>query len=1847
MSHVNSRQGKETAMRGSTSGFIGVLVLSLAAMLWASPAGAGVVYWDGTSESWNTIANWSTASGATTPDPLAVPGASDDVIFNITTVNGAEVITLDADQAARSLTFNHTDTTALTGGGTARTLTLGAGGITIDSTAGAVTLGDGTAGNDVLINLASGAQTWTNNSASAFTINNSAATFTRSAGATLTFNQAGAGVFAMSTTVLPNVNSIIGPWAFFGTGSNTKYAYNNSGTIAGLTGTAAANGAGLIDTAGTVNYDLAAGGGTVPVTMSANTIRYTGTVGTTAPGATLFSVNGLMNAGTGLWTIGTNAVTIGATKELVVNTANNSITISGIIKPNAGGVSSITKIGAGTLSLSNAASTYTGATIISAGILDATTFAAINTNSSIGKGSVAGSAADLVLNGGTLKHSAANVATTNRLFSVGTAGGTIDSSASSATNTLSFTGTGALGFNGQIGTRTLTLGGSNTGSNTMALLIGNDGSGNATSLTKTGAGTWILSNASNSYTGPTTISAGTLSVSATGNLGAAASNLVFNGGTLQITGTTLTNFSGIGHTVSFTSGQTVGLDINNASNVFTADQVLNQGAGGLTKLGAGTLVLSQTNTYSGTTTISAGTLIPASAASLPGYDSASKVVFSGGTLQLLVGGSGWTTGQVDTLLSNAVKTSGALGIDYTEGNLAQWTSFNILGAVGLTKLGTNTLTLDQANTYTGATTLSAGTLNLSNQNAVQNSTLTMGGGSLMFDSSVVGTAFTFGGLAAASAGAGYDIALQNNAGTPAAIALTIGGNDASTTYAAVLSGTDGSLTKTGAGTLTLSGANTYTGATNITEGTLTISNAATFSNTSQITLSGTGRLGVNVANQSLAKLVTGGGVPAGTFLQYSTAQATAGASNGPGTIFGTVELDLTNVNPNYTLDFGAGSILTNTKATVYTSPITLSGDATINATSGAFTGTGMTVGSTTAGAKTLTLTGTQTSSITGAISDGSGGGTIGLTKSGAGIWKLSGANTSTGPTNNTEHVLEYDNFSAIGNTSKITTTSSGSIYFNNGILNGQTITTPMEISGAHSYTFAQNTTGNAALIIWDGPTVTFNNTITLLASSAIHFFSGSLTANFNGTITGTGDMTFSIGGAAQNHNVYVVLNSGSSLTYSGNTIVTTFGNGNATVKLNGGYLPSTLLHLKDNYYSSTFNNTAVFDLNGKSQTLSGLTDTAEAGGGGRFVVNTSGTQSILTIDGTTSQTFAGVIGVNSAASAHGQTAGAGNIALVKAGSGTQTLSGANTYTGATTINGGTLSISGAAGTIKTSTAINLNGGGLTLTNATAEIAVDRVKNDAAITSNGGTITWTNASGNSIVYAETVGSVALTSGQLNLVESTNQAGTGTSSQTLTIGTGGITHTDSTNTSAVTFSAATTGPQLSGSKNMIVVTGGGTTNASEIIGPWATVGTTAALQTDYAICTSDYVTGCGTGATTSDSTWSTTYAATSNYNFANDTTGTTLTATRNINTLRHTGGAETLTVATGANLGTYGILNGVASALTIAATDSGAVTLPTTSADKLYVTTGSGAITISAPIQNNDDGALTLVKSGSGGTLTLSGNNTYTGGTVVNAGTIAAGSTTAFGTNAAMTLANFAGTVLNITGYNNSIGSLTGGGVNGGNVTLGAATLTVGGDGTSPPAYAGVISGTGALTKTGAGTLTLSGKNTYTGDTKVEAGTLSITQAYLANAADVYLTTGATFNLNFVGTDIIDELRIDSFLQLAGTWGAPGSGAAYVSNLLSGTGWLDVKTGLTIMPGDTNEDKVVDAFDFITLKKNFGKSSGATQADGDFNTSGTVNWADLSILMNHMGPASPATSVPEPCSAMLLVFGAAAMLRRRRA
>src|SRR5438309_2098506 len=90
-----------------------------APLLLAASASAANLYWDGTGTTWNAVAPWSTASTATIPNPVAIPGSSDVANFNISTVNSSQTVNLDAAQSALGLIFSSTGNVLIqTGAGT-------------------------------------------------------------------------------------------------------------------------------------------------------------------------------------------------------------------------------------------------------------------------------------------------------------------------------------------------------------------------------------------------------------------------------------------------------------------------------------------------------------------------------------------------------------------------------------------------------------------------------------------------------------------------------------------------------------------------------------------------------------------------------------------------------------------------------------------------------------------------------------------------------------------------------------------------------------------------------------------------------------------------------------------------------------------------------------------------------------------------------------------------------------------------------------------------------------------------------------------------------------------------------------------------------------------------------------------------------------------------------------------------------------------------------------------------------------------------------------------------------------------------------------------------------------------------------------------------------------------------------------------------------------------------------------------------------------------------------------------------------------------------------------------------
>ncbi|MCX5653800.1 MAG: autotransporter-associated beta strand repeat-containing protein [Planctomycetota bacterium] len=266
---------------------------------------------------------------------------------------------------------------------------------------------------------------------------------------------------------------------------------------------------------------------------------------------------------------------------------------------------------------------------------------------------------------------------------------------------------------------------------------------------------------------------------------------------------------------------------------------------------------------------------------------------------------------------------------------------------------------------------------------------------------------------------------------------------------------------------------------------------------------------------------------------------------------------------------------------------------------------------------------------------------------------------------------------------------------------------------------------------------------------------------------------------------------------------------------------------------------------------------------------------------------------------------------------------------------------------------------------------------------------------------------------------------------------------------------------------------------------------------------------------------------------------------------------------------------------------------------------------------------LAKEGTG-TLTLSGANTYTGPTTVNAGTLQAGiasvanTSGAFGNNSAVTLANTAGVSIDLNGFDTQIGSLTGGGAAGGNVALGAKTLTVGGDNTNRAAYAGVISGTsGSITKIGTGTLTLSGVNTYTGGTTVSEGTLLVENTAGSGTGTGAVTVGAATlsGTGFINGPVI--LTGDSTL-IGGT--PTSTGTLTLSNTLTIRGDANQLPSGTVLTGG---NVTIDLGAVFIINGTLGGEIGTLIVYGTLLGKGTIGKAVSIEAGGTISPGAPST------------------------
>ena len=378
----------------------------------------------------------------------------------------------------------------------------------------------------------------------------------------------------------------------------------------------------------------------------------------------------------------------------------------------------------------------------------------------------------------------------------------------------SLTGSGNISPSG--GARTLTVGSDNTSPAAYSGILGNGGG--TLSLTKNGTGTLVLSGA-NLYTGLTTIAAGTLRAGVNSALANGA--VTVNGGTYDLV--TFTDAVGavtlVSGSITGTTGILTGTSYSVQSGTISA--ILN-GAVTMTKTTAGTVTLSGVNTYTGGTTLTSGTLNINNSQALGTV--AGTFIINGGTIdntsaaaittlnypQTWGGDFAFTGSQNLNLGTGAVAMSAARTVTTNGGILT--VGGVISGGFRLTKSGAGALTLSGVNTFTGGTTLTAGTLNINNSQALGTvaGTFIINGGTIDNTSAAAittlnypqtwGGDFAFTGSQNLNLGTGAVTFSADRQVTVTANTLTAGGIISAPTF---------SLTKAGAGTLTM-GASTVT-----------------------------------------------------------------------------------------------------------------------------------------------------------------------------------------------------------------------------------------------------------------------------------------------------------------------------------------------------------------------------------------------------------------------------------------------------------------------------------------------------------------------------------------------------------------------------------------------------------------------------------------------------------------------------------------------------------------------------------------------------------------------------------------------------------------------------------------------------------------------------------------------------------------------------------------------------------------------------------------------------------------------------------------------------------------------------
>ncbi len=927
------------------------ILLASAAVLSTTSSQAATAYWNGTNSTWLTSTNWAPNSDGTGTG--VVPDGTTDVVFNNTTVNGAETITLGSGTLSdNSLTFTNTGTTLLQADGIARTLNLGVGGITVNSGAGAVNLGNTAAGRTVSL-VMSGSQTFTNNSSSVLSIVNGFKGSTTGA-TTLTLVGTGTGGIGFGNVLSD------------GTGGAVSVVVNMTGT-GGLSLGGGNFSGGLTIKAGTVTARAG--------NMGAGTIFLGDTTGSAAAtlsflnnGSTVITNDITVQAGnTGVLTLNVGQADTDAF-NLTLNNTNSNLIILGsgfAISGTVSGAGGLTATGSLTMSGNN---TYAGGTVLNTvGTLRINSQGTSSTNSAIGTGT-------LTISGGTLDNTSGSAidltGTTNNAIVIN--------------GNFTFTGTNNLNLGSNsvsLGTAALTSRSITVTGGTLTIggVISNGTT--ATALTKAGAGVLALGGLS-TYTGVTSVTGGTLSVSnlalggsasAIGQSSNAAASLLLSNGTtfkytggagtsdraftiagtiaghgasIDASGTGALNLSGTATPAYGTNNQTRTLTLtgtNTGANTLAAN-VANNGTGAvtLTKAGSGTWIVSGTSVFTGGVNLNGGTLqvkATETAGTSGALGKSGTISFGGGTLQYSSVNNADYSGRFSAAAGQAYSVD-------TNGQSVTWAS-------ALTSSG-GTLSLNDTNGTPGVLTLSGASANtFSGLTSVLNGELDLGKTSAI---AVAGNLTVGDGTGAANT-ATVKLLSSNQIATTSAVSLNSDGrlamNGFSNTVASLTSdgGTvsGGNLTVTTAPTFSgnstiASGATVTSGSTStLTSGSLKVDGtlASGLAMSTTTSLSGTGTVGaVSLAGSntlsSTGTLTTGGIVVSGTGNSISS-----GTVTGPITFSGTSALKVNGT--------ASGSVTVSNNAT-------LSGTGTTGATeiqSGGHLAPGNSVGTMTMASLTL------------------------------------------------------------------------------------------------------------------------------------------------------------------------------------------------------------------------------------------------------------------------------------------------------------------------------------------------------------------------------------------------------------------------------------------------------------------------------------------------------------------------------------------------------------------------------------------------------------------------------------------------------------------------------------------------------------------------------------------------------------------------------------------------------------------------------------------------------------------------------------------------------------------------------